>query len=203
MTGAEVVEDDAVLMERYYAGENVAFDGIRLRYFGRIVGWARKAGIPDADVDDIAAESLLHVVCTKGFGNRFDPAKGRFQAWIWMIARHCILDWFRRNGRFVPMLEDQGDECILHPAGGESDLPMRLSEAELKSALRHCYRLLGELDARIVYHRWVLELHYKEIARLLGSTESVVTNRLHNAKRRLGKCIEQYLATPGRGAQGC
>jgi RNA polymerase sigma-70 factor (ECF subfamily) len=73
-----------------------------------ICGVARKAGLTDAEAQDVAQETLLAVVKHMP-GFTYDPAVGTFKAWLLKLTRWRIVDQFRKRGPLAAHHADDGD----------------------------------------------------------------------------------------------
>src|SRR6185295_6948021 len=78
---------------------------------------ARKAGLNEAEADEVAQETLIAVAKKIGefkhAGNR-----GSFRAWLYQQARWRIADQFRARARASPRLEPPPTPSLA-PGGGE------------------------------------------------------------------------------------
>jgi len=75
-------------------------------YWRLIYGVARKAGLTDAEAQDVVQETII-AVARQMPDFRYDPALGSFKAWLMRLARWRIADHFRkkqyeRNGQRFP-----------------------------------------------------------------------------------------------------
>src|SRR5436190_12630360 len=75
-------------------------------YWSLIYGVARKAGLSDAEAQDVVQETIISVARQMP-DFRYDPALGSFKAWLMRLARWRITDHFRkkqyeRNGQRFP-----------------------------------------------------------------------------------------------------
>ena len=68
------------------------------RFRGPIVRFARRAGHPPADAEDVAQQTLLTFVQRYREG-RYDPARGRLSRWLFGIAWHQLLRDRRARAR--------------------------------------------------------------------------------------------------------
>jgi RNA polymerase sigma factor (sigma-70 family) len=73
------------------------------RYWRLIYNVARKAGLQNAEAQDIVQETLLSVA-RKLPGFRYDPSLGSFKGWLLLIVRSRITD-FRRRRTVRPPLD--------------------------------------------------------------------------------------------------
>jgi|SRR5436190_10332109 len=78
-------------------------------YWKLIYGVARRAGLNDAEGQDVVQETIL-TVARKMPGFAYDPAVGSFKAWLMTVTRSRIHDrlrkkCFRRGGEYFPREE--------------------------------------------------------------------------------------------------
>jgi RNA polymerase sigma-70 factor, ECF subfamily len=98
----------------------------------------------DADVEDLVQETLLAVHLKR---ETFDVNE-RVTGWVFAIARHKLIDWYRRRGaRLVIPIEEAGDVFINEShddATVEKDLARLLGELPEKQATAiRCMKLEG------------------------------------------------------------
>ena len=89
-------------------------------YWRLIFNFARKAGLGDADAQDFVQDVMLSLA-KKMPGFRYDPARGKFKAFLMVVVRSRLADFWRRGAakreRTVP-LDDTTPEP---PAEAELD----------------------------------------------------------------------------------
>jgi RNA polymerase sigma-70 factor (ECF subfamily) len=114
------------------------------------------------------AEDLVSITFLKALENirSFDPAKGVFRAWLYRIARNSLIDYYRDPSRRTANIEDAwdlpGDDVTELAAERSIDLErVRKALAQLKP-----------LQREIVMLRIWDDLSYREIAAIVGKTES-------------------------------
>ncbi len=73
-------------------GWQVFFD----TYWRLIYNTAIKAGLNDAEAQDVVQETILSV-CKKLRGFEYDPAKGSFKSWLLIMTRWRITAQFRKR----------------------------------------------------------------------------------------------------------
>jgi len=111
---------------------------------------------------------------------RYEARRGSVLSWVLTIAHHALVDLRRRQRPGVPL--DERIDALPHPE------PSPLEEALRKEGTRRLLALVRELPDQtrdILALRFGGELRYREIARLLGSTEAAVRQRLSRAVRTL------------------
>lgn len=145
----------------------------RLRgYFRR-----RLADAPQ-DVEDLVQETLLAVHLQRGTFDATMP----LTAWMHAIARHKLVDLWRRTGRRGAVIEsfDDLDERD-HPAAPETAEPARdlaVLLAQLPAAQR-----------RSIVDTKIEGLSVAEAARAAGVSESAVKVNVHRGLRKLARLI--------------
>ena len=77
-------------------------------YWKLIYGVARKAGLTDAEAQDVVQESMISVA--KHMPTfKYNPAVGTFKAWLLTLTRWRIVDQLRKRGPMVPHHSSEGD----------------------------------------------------------------------------------------------
>jgi RNA polymerase sigma factor (sigma-70 family) len=67
-------------------------------YWKLVYGVALKAGLSDAEAQDVVQETVMSVARQmRDF--RYDPALGSFKGWLRLITQRRIVDHFRKQGR--------------------------------------------------------------------------------------------------------
>ena len=77
-------------------------------YWQLIYRVARKAGLTDAEAQDVVQETLM-AVAKHMPAFKYNPAVGTFKAWLLTQARWRIVDQFRKRGPVAPHHADIGD----------------------------------------------------------------------------------------------
>lgn len=96
-------------------------------YWKLIYGVARKAGLTDAEAQDVVQETMASVA--KHMPTfRYDPAIGSFKAWLLIMTRWRIVGQFRKRGPFAIQIPTSADststalvEKVADPAGQALD----------------------------------------------------------------------------------
>jgi RNA polymerase sigma-70 factor (ECF subfamily) len=117
-------------------------------YWKLIYGVARKAGLTDAESQDVVQVTMASVA--KHMPTfQYDPAIGSFKAWLLIKTRWCIIDQFRKRGPFAEHRHDSSRtgtgtvERIGDPAGQaleviwEAEWEDNLVNAALARVKRH------------------------------------------------------------------
>lgn len=70
-------------------------------YWQLIYGFARKAGLTEAEAQDALQETMLSVAKNLS-GFKYDPAAGTFKGWLLTLTRWRIVDQLRKRGPLAP-----------------------------------------------------------------------------------------------------
>lgn len=139
--------------------------------------------------EELTQEAFVEAVRSQhGFDGRSDPL-----TWVCAIARHKLADHYRRLDR-----EERRHLRLLTRAGGMESDPEPPESPEARDAVR---RALGSLPAM---QRAVLVLHYldelsmREIAAVLGRSESAVESLLSRGRENFKRV---YLEPSTSGAR--
>lgn len=178
------LSDDA-LMARYAEGDLVAFQELYGRYERRLYGFClRYLGDPDAAAD-VFQEVFKRVVDAR---YRYRP-RDRFASWIFTIAHRVCVDHTRSKERAGALADPPLDGA----AQIQEDFEERLArEAELRSLLSSLPREQREVLLLSKYYG----LSYREVAEIVGSTETAVKQKVYRALQTL-----RALAQPAKAAK--
>jgi RNA polymerase sigma factor (sigma-70 family) len=139
--------------------------------------YSRIGGVPEAE--DVTAQTFLAALEAFG-GYRHD---GHFAAWLFGIARNKAADYFRQQRKQAP-LEDA------ESLAAESDLLQGVVQNERSAALAALIAALPEADQELIRLRYVAELNFSEIGRLLGRSEEAAKKALYRLLARLQSQLE-------------
>lgn len=156
-----------------------AFGELYLRYVRPVYRYlySRLGNVPEAE--DATAQTFL--VAFESF-HRLRQEE-HFAAWLFTIARHKAIDAFRRR-RPTQSLDD------VHELPGEDDPLSAVTQSEQISALSGLIRNLPEKETELLRLRFVAELSYPEIARLLHKKEETVKKSIYRLLGRLQSQLE-------------
>ena len=129
-------------------------------YWKLIYGVARKAGLADAEAQDVVQETLISVAKHAPTFN-YDPSLGSFKAWLLNMTRWRIIGQFRKR---QPLADRGGDDSVTRtdtvdaaPDPNAPDLDA-LWEAEWETNLLHA--AMDNLKRRIDPQRFQIFQFY-------------------------------------------
>lgn len=198
---------DVALMLALQRGQDSALNGLMQRWRGPLIAFFLRSTGRAEEAADLAQETFVRVYTSRA---RYQPS-GKFSTWLFTIAANLARNFARWRGRH-PTVELAGaledgetaesamERLSLNPPPGAPDaLPLEPGQAleaeERARAVRAAIRSLPE-DMRealilFTYH----DLSYRDIAKIQGTREKNVENRLYRArvmlKERLAGLMER------------
>ena len=171
-TPSESTETDERLMERFVQGDEEAFSELFTRHAGRLRAALRRIVGPAA-AGDVVQTTFLSIVRARGRYQLGSP----FRPWLYTVAINAARDFLRKNRREEPHATDTLPEAAAEQAPLPDPGLTRMVEAALA-------QLPENQREAIVLHRFE-GFSFKEIAKLLGVTETAVKVRAHRGYERL------------------
>ncbi|MCB1033458.1 MAG: sigma-70 family RNA polymerase sigma factor [Acidobacteria bacterium] len=189
--GEQPTDPDREILEQVASGDELAFALLVERHQGRLLGLCeRLLGDPE-DARDAAQEVFLKVY-RKAAG--FRP-EGQVFTWMYRIATNHCLNKLRRRRivRFVGWSEKERDGAPWQPRdpgpGPEREVEARARWHRTRGAIA---RLPAGQQGVLVLAKFE-GLSYRQIAQVLGITESAVESRLFRAMQTLRRAQEEEL----------
>jgi RNA polymerase sigma-70 factor (ECF subfamily) len=170
---------ERLLVLRCQAGDEAALTELVERYQPRLRYYLRKMLREGHTVEDVLQDVWLDVFRA---GPRLADA-GAFRAWLYRIARDRALRQFRkRRLPYQPL--DEVD--LVDEAAGEE--PFSADDVEpIHAALDE----LAPGHREVLVLRYIEDMSYDEIARVVGCQVGTVRSRLHYARRALRGVLER------------
>lgn len=157
------------------------FQTLLAQHWGIVLKVAYSYGRTAEDRDDLAQEIALQL--WRSFP-RYDDNR-KFSTWMYRVALNVAISDWRHGKREPPMASIDGDEAIqlIAPPTPEPD--------ERIAALN---RLIAELDPlnRALMLLYLEERPYREIAEVLGISETNVATKINRLKQRIRQGIVVY-----------
>lgn len=140
--------------------------------------------------DNFLAEDLTSAVFEKALVKfkTYSSEKAALSTWIFTIARNTLVDYFRAKGRgqSVPL-----DETHDRP-NDEKSPEQRAIESEESKALRLCISKLSPGEQEIISLKFSGDMTNRQIAGILGLSDSNVGVILYRAVRKLKQDFEKW-----------
>ena len=189
--------NDVALIQRTLAGDEIAFASLVGKYQRQVHAFARRK-IGDFQIaEDITQETFLQVY--QKLETLDDPTL--FSKWIYTIANHLCIAWFRQNRLQTEPLEEV---CIL---GIEREPYSRYVASEHAKTAAEAQRdlveklltKLKESDRKVITLHYFEEMTSSEIGKALGVPENTIKSRIRRARQQLKKyksIIREVLGIP-------
>jgi len=181
---------DEVLMDRYCAGDTVAFTALFRRYHRRLVRFVTPYVGP-GHAEDCAQLTFMKVHVSRATFR----AGAKVAPWFFTIARNQALDHLRSAPRRRE-LSDGGDKASLVGV----DAPGR--DPGLNAGVRTALSALPADQRDVVTLHWLGGLSFPEVAVVVGASHEAVRARAHRAygalRQELGPLAAE-LQLPGGG----
>ena len=169
---------DSTLVLRYQTGDAAAFEQIVERYYAPLRYFVRSlTGNADA-ADDVLQEVWLTVLKKLG---RLRSTEA-FSVWLYRIARNKVYDGLRGQ-RLIATFDDETTPVEEMEDEGE------FSPADA-ARIHQCLRRLTPEHRGVLVLRFMEEMSYEDVARVVGCKVGTVRSRIHYAKRALRRQME-------------
>src|SRR5215510_5072985 len=152
--------EDHILIQRFLAGEEVAFERLVERYYQRIDRLAQQVIRHPMAAEDITQECFLRAYRALP---RF-RGEASFYSWLYRITINLCLNYLRQQGHQVPAAQDP--EVLAFPASNDPSVVLEVQERQ---------RMIRDaVDALPAHYRIAIILRdlegmsYQDIAGILG-----------------------------------
>jgi RNA polymerase sigma factor (sigma-70 family) len=164
-------------------GYDAEFGEIYRDYLRPVYAFVAYRVVSRADAEDITA--LVFEKAWKSYP-RFDPEKGAAATWVFTIARNCLSDFFRSQGR-RPSAVELGDDL---EGESKNDPESRLQALELRRELLGAIGSLDEREREVVALKFGGGMNNREIGALLKVSESNAGTILYRSLIKLKNQLE-------------
>jgi RNA polymerase sigma-70 factor (ECF subfamily) len=153
-----------------------------------VLGYALRHGLQEADADDLAQE-VFRAVARAAPELRYDPARGRFRAWLFTITRNKL-----RNLLAARKHRGCGDSQLaglaLHPAATDTEL----WEQERRRQLFHraAEQVQVHFEESTWQAFWLMAVEGCEAAAVAGQL-GITLGAVYIAKSRVLKCLREQI----------
>ncbi len=187
-------------MDRFAVRSTGVIDALPPTRIDRQSAWERFEALYRTSRDDVyayaatllrdpaAAEDVTALAFERAYRRRrtFDRRRGEERAWLFGIARNAALDELRRRRRFAELAAEPAD-C----AEAEETVPDGAEVALRRTAVRTALARLSGREREIVALKFHGGLSNREIARILGVTESNAGTLLYRTLEKLRKACDE------------
>lgn len=164
------------------------FEELFERYHSLIVGTAFRVTGNGEDAEDVLQTVFIRLL------KRWDglDLSSRPASYLRRAAVNASLDLLRARSRAasIPLDDDAAPE-LEETAVASPD--QRRLDAEMRRRLREALLELSERSARVFTLRYLEEIDNKEIARMLGMSQTAVAVMLHRARHRVRDHLSEFI----------
>lgn len=169
--------------DRGQAGDEAAYRQALTLIAQRLRGYLRRRMLDTPDeVEDMVQEVLLSLHAHRGSYDGSVP----LSAWVQAIARHRLIDHWRRQGRRPEMQTLPDDEA----AWGELAVDAQTPQHEARRDLRQLLQTLPDAQRRSIELVHLAGMTHAEAAAATGATESAVKVQVHRGLKRLAAWVK-------------
>jgi RNA polymerase sigma-70 factor (ECF subfamily) len=193
--------DEAELVAKAKAGDQVAFSALVEHYERRVFRMAKQITQNEEDAEDVLQETFL-----KAYSHLEDfQGNSKFYTWLVRIAVNEALMKLRkrRSDKTVPLDDpiDTGEDVVVREiAVWEDDPEQRYSREELGGILDDAIQGLKPAYRTVFVLRDIEELSIEETAEALGLSISAVKSRLLRARLQLREKLTRLFKRKGNDA---
>ena len=159
--------------------QNVDFNILYEEYFNKIYRYVYNRTGNNNDAEDITSQVFLAILeqLPKYKNN------GHLAAWIFTIARHKIIDHYRKKKRFIKL--DENNFTI-----SDEKMIRTIIRKEHMEALYKVLDNLSESEKELIRLRILGELKFADIAKVLKRSESSVKKAYYRLIQRINDRLE-------------
>lgn len=174
------------LWQRAQEGDEAAYRQALERIAARLRAYLRRRmqSLPD-ELEDLVQETLLALHLQRGTHDPDVPVS----AWVLAIARHKLVDLWRRRGR-QDALHDPIDDV------GEDQLVAETAEAGAQRDLGKLLQVLPEAQRTAIVLTKVEGLSVAEASQRTGASESAIKVQVHRGLKKLAALVRGASPAP-------
>lgn len=117
------------------------------------------------------SEDLTQTVFLKAYNSlsKFNYTGSAPLAWLFTIARNCIIDFFRKSSN----IQTESEELLVYTPTND-DFVNELSQKQEFDAIKNCIKTLSEEQQEVIVLKFINDLTNTEISQILGKSEEAI-----------------------------
>ena len=183
---------DAILAQQVLFGDQRAFEALVRRYNTSLFNFICHF-LGDYDqASDVLQQVFLRFYTSLPKLGTSEP----FKSWLFQVARNCCVDELRRRRRYaihfsqLEVENSNGEVSFLNDIPDPGPLPEELVErSDLRLHLQQAIDTLPPKFRSVVILRYISQLSFSEIGRVLSMPEATAKTYFHRAKALLCKTL--------------
>ena len=199
--------EDALLVTEAKAGCRAAMDQLIRKHYEAVYRKAQRTLRNREDAEDVTQEIFLKVSQNL---DRWNPSRGRFQAWLYTVAGNTVIDVIRKRTRdekklpaYTPADADEYEAVIHSIKDPAPDPEQHALNLELLQHIECALNQITNPNYRIAWTlRHLADTSIAEIAEILDTPENTVKVWIHRCNEKLRKILtdkgiaQDYNLTP-------
>lgn len=183
MRVARSIKELEGLATRMADSEEDAYSEFADTFGPRLKAFFVKRGLAASDAEDLAVSCVTDISLKV---DKYKPLKeGGFEAWVFTLARHSLIDWLRSRRESEPLPDDLPAPPFEYNEDAEFEIDITLAVREA------VYQLPSSDQALIQLRHLGAESTYKEIADQLNISPESARVRHFRAMKRLKVILEE------------
>ncbi len=175
-------EESTQLLRRAMAGDRAAFDQIILRYQRRALMTAWRLLGNREDAQDAAQEVFLRLY---RYMHRFDE-KHDLLPWLYRMTVNVCHDLHRKRSLDNGLALEE-----VNPPSTDVDPAGEITRAEQRRIIQRALKTLTEKERAAVVLRDIEGVSTKNVAGILGSSETTVRSQISSARVKIRKFVDE------------
>lgn len=180
---------DALLVQQYIAGDELALSKLIERHQSRIYGFIYSK-LNDRDLcDDIFQDTFIKVIRT--LKTKTYNEEGKFLPWVIRIAHNLIVDHYRKNKKMPMTRETETYSIFEFIKDNSSTIEGRMITEQVEVDLQRLIEELPNDQKEVLVMRMYDDLSFKEISEQTGVSINTALGRMRYALMNLRKLIDK------------
>ena len=180
---------DAILVQQYITGNELALSQLIERHKSRIYGFIYSK-LNDRDLcDDIFQDTFIKVIRT--LKTKTYNEEGKFLPWVIRIAHNLIVDYYRKNKKMPMTRETETYSIFEFIKDNSSTIEGQLITEQVEVDLKRLIEELPNDQKEVLVMRMYEDLSFKEISEQTGVSINTALGRMRYALMNLRKLIDK------------
>jgi RNA polymerase sigma-70 factor (ECF subfamily) len=127
--------------------------------------------------------------------------KSSFSTWIYRIAYNLSINFVKRKGGFLTILDRDEEDLEFQIEDKTSSIWEEIEKEERMKIIEDCLNKLKDSDRVIIELREIENLSYEEISEILSLPIGTIKSRLFRAREHLKNEVENFLKGKGKDSE--
>jgi len=183
------LDEEQLLIKKVLSGEKGAFEDLMVKYNKRIYNYVYRMVRNEETAVELTQDFFLKIYNVLSMYN----FKYKFSTWAYRICYNLVVDHIRKNSNLIDSLES---DHISEKRMVESDNYVKenhIAKLENEQVSEYLWKIVDCIPVKykeLIILRYIDDLKYEEIAKIVGIPVGTVKNRIFKAKKMLKKEME-------------